>query len=50
VAEIERNVDAVILERVLTEEGKRKFVEPQHALLKLIGRQREGRPSAAPTG
>jgi transaldolase len=41
VAEIERNVDAVTLERVLTEEGKKKFVEPQQALLKLIAGKRE---------
>jgi transaldolase len=50
VAEIGRNVDAVTLERVLMEEGKKKFVEPQHALLKLIAGKREDRVSATSPG
>jgi transaldolase len=48
-AEIRRNVDAVTLERVLLDEGKRKFVHPQEALLKLIASKRESRKAAAPS-
>jgi transaldolase len=40
VSEIDRKVDMVALERVLMEEGIKKFVEPQKALLKLISQKR----------
>jgi transaldolase len=39
-SEIDRNVDMVALERVLMEEGIRRFVEPQRALLRLIAQTR----------
>jgi transaldolase len=41
-SEIDRKVDMVALERVLMEDGIKKFVEPQKALLKLIARKRRG--------
>lgn len=40
VSEIDRKVDMVALERVLMDEGIKKFVEPQQALLKLIAQKR----------
>jgi transaldolase len=40
VGEIDRKVDMVALERVLMEEGIKKFVEPQKALLSLIAQTR----------
>jgi transaldolase len=40
VAEFGRKVDMAALERVLMEEGIRKFVEPQKALLRLIAQKR----------
>jgi transaldolase len=39
-SEIDRSVDMLALERVLMEEGIRKFVEPQSALLRLIAQTR----------
>lgn len=39
--DIETHVDAVTLERVLTDEGAKKFAESQHGLLKLIAARRE---------
>jgi transaldolase len=41
--EIDRRVDFEQLEAVLMEEGIRKFADPQHALLKLIGQRRDQR-------
>ncbi|HXE52394.1 MAG TPA: transaldolase family protein [Tepidisphaeraceae bacterium] len=38
--EIDQKVDMDKMERVLMEEGTRKFSDPQHALLKLIGEKR----------
>ena len=38
--EIDQKVDPVKMERVLMEEGLKKFADPQHALLKLIGEKR----------
>lgn len=40
-AEIDREVDFQKLEDVLMEEGLKKFADPQKALLKLIGEQRQ---------
>jgi transaldolase len=40
VSEIDRKVDMVKLERVRMDEGIKKFVEPQKALLKLIAQKR----------
>ena len=40
VSEIDRKVDMVALERGLMEEGIKKFVEPQKALLELIAQKR----------
>jgi transaldolase len=40
VNEIDRKVDMALLERVLMEEGIRKFAEPQRALLGLIAQKR----------
>ena len=40
VGEIDRKVDMVALERGLMEEGIKKFVEPQMALLRLIAQKR----------
>ena len=40
VSEIDRKVDMVALERVLMEEGIKKFAEPQKALLRLIAQKR----------
>lgn len=40
VAEIAAKVDLAEMERVLLAEGLAKFIEPQHALLKLIARKR----------
>jgi transaldolase len=40
VGEIDRKVNMVALERVLIEEGIKKFVEPQRALLRLIAQAR----------
>ncbi len=49
-AEIQRNVDSATLERVLLDEGKRKFVQPQVALLKLVASSRERHTAALSTG
>ena len=38
--EIDQKVDPAKMERVLMEEGLKKFADPQHALLKLIGEKR----------
>jgi transaldolase len=48
--EMQRKVDTETLGRVLLDEGKRKFVEPQRALLKLIAAKRDGRPTTASPG
>jgi len=40
VSEIDRKVDMEVLERLLMEEGIRKFAEPQKALLQLIAEKR----------
>jgi len=40
VSEIDRKVDMATLERVLMDEGIKKFVEPQQALLKLIAQKK----------
>jgi transaldolase len=40
-SEIDSNVDMDDMERLLMEEGVKKFVEPQKALLKLIAQKRE---------
>ena len=39
--EIDREVDQVNLEETLMFEGIKKFADPQHALLKLIGEKRQ---------
>jgi transaldolase len=39
-AEIDKKVDMDHLEKVLMEEGLKKFADPQHALLKLIAKKR----------
>jgi len=38
--EIDQKVDGAKMEKVLMEEGTKKFADPQHALLKLIGEKR----------
>ena len=43
VSEIDRKVDMVELERVLMEEGIKKFAEPQKALIRLIAQKRAAR-------
>ena len=43
VSEIDRKVDMAALERELMEEGIKKFVEPQKALLRLIAQKRASR-------
>lgn len=40
VKEIDQKVDVAKMEKVLMEEGTKKFSDPQHALLKLIGEKR----------
>jgi len=40
VSEIDKKVDMLELEQLLMEEGIKKFVEPQQALLKLIAQKR----------
>lgn len=40
VAEIDQRVEMATLERVLMEEGIRKFTDPQKALLALIAQKR----------
>jgi transaldolase len=45
VSEIDEKVDMVSLERVLMEDGIRKFIEPQEALLGLIVQRRVTHPS-----
>jgi transaldolase len=47
-SEIDRTVDMVALERVLMEEGIKKFVEPQKALLKLIAQKRASTSRSQP--
>jgi transaldolase len=46
-SEIDQKVDMMELERVLLEEGTKKFVDPQKALLSLIARKRESAVIAA---
>jgi transaldolase len=48
VSEIDKKVDMVTLERVLMDEGIKKFVEPQKALLKLIAQKRASASRSQP--
>jgi transaldolase len=41
VREIDQRVDMTTLERVLMEEGIRKFADPQRALIALVAQKRE---------
>jgi transaldolase len=50
VSEIDRSVDMVVLERDLMEEGIKKFVEPQRALLRLIAQTRASLLAGAAAG
>jgi transaldolase len=38
--EIDQKVDMAKMEKVLMEEGTKKFADPQHALLKIIAEKR----------
>jgi transaldolase len=50
VSEIDGSVDMVVLERDLMEEGIKKFVEPQRALLRLIAQTRASLLAGAAAG